>query len=210
MEVQTKKLVSKILFFFLSSFMGLVFLYSGYTKLNPIEPFEYTFVDLGVASWKLAPLIARLMIGLEFLIGFLLIFGIAVKRTVWLTSITLLLFSVYLAVILIKDGNNGNCGCFGNALAMTPLQALIKNLVMLGVCFALYRFYSGFNYGRLSRWLVALSIISALSLPHILNYIDLSYSEAYLTKKEDQFTLELDTLYNNAEKNAPPRSLSQG
>ena len=53
--------------------MGLVFIYSGYTKLYPIEPFEFTFVDLGIAGWKSAPFIARFMIGLEFLIGFLLI-----------------------------------------------------------------------------------------------------------------------------------------
>ena len=64
-----KPILLKIFFFILCSIMGLVFLYSGYTKLEPIEPFEYTFVDLGVANWRIAPFMARFMIGLEFLIG---------------------------------------------------------------------------------------------------------------------------------------------
>ncbi|MBS1634507.1 MAG: DoxX family protein [Bacteroidetes bacterium] len=206
-----KKNIIKTLLFLLSSFFGLVFLYSGWTKLDPIEPFEYTFIDLGVAGWKTAPFIARFMIGLEFFIGFLLIFGLYIKRfTIRLTIATLVVFSVYLAVILIHSGNNGNCGCFGNALAMTPLQALIKNIVMLALCFVIYRFYDGFNFGRIGRWLMGLTAIAAFALPHILNYVDLDYSEAYLNKPEDQFKLELDSLYKNAKINTPPQSLRTG
>ncbi len=74
-----KVIISKVFFFILCSILGLVFLYSGYTKLDPIEPFEYTFVDLGIGGWKLAPFIARFMIGLEFLIGFLLLNQIEMK-----------------------------------------------------------------------------------------------------------------------------------
>ena len=75
-----KQLIIKILFFLLSSAMGLLFIYSGWAKLEPIEPFEFTFVDLGVSGWRTAPFVARFMIGLEFFIGFLLIFGIFIKR----------------------------------------------------------------------------------------------------------------------------------
>ena len=59
--------------------MGMVFLYSGYTKLYPIEPFELTFVDLGIGGWRLAPFIARFMIGLEFMIGLLLMLSLYIK-----------------------------------------------------------------------------------------------------------------------------------
>jgi uncharacterized membrane protein YphA (DoxX/SURF4 family) len=40
MPLQMKDSYKKILFFILCSLMGMVFLYSGYTKLYPIEPFE--------------------------------------------------------------------------------------------------------------------------------------------------------------------------
>ena len=107
--------------------MGLLFIYSGYAKLEPIEPFEFTFVDIGISGWRTAPFIARFMIGLEFFIGLLLIFGVFIKRlTIKLTVISLLIFCLYLIFVMINTGNNGNCGCFGNKISMTPLEALIK------------------------------------------------------------------------------------
>lgn len=206
-----KNILIKILFFILSSVLGLVFLYSGYTKLNPIEPFEFTFVDLGIGGWKLAPFIARFMIGLEFLIGFLLILGLYIKRfTIKLTIASLILFSVYLLFLMATSGNKGNCGCFGNAIFMTPLQALIKNVIMIALSWLIYKFYDGFNFGKIGKWLFGSLIIGSFALPHILNYVDFSYSEAYLTQKEDQFPLELDSLYTHAKIHTPPKTLSKG
>lgn len=191
--------------------MGLLFIYSGYTKLYPIEPFEYTFVDLGVGSWAMAPFIARFMIGIEFFIGLMLFFSLYLKKfTLKLTAATLVFFTVYLLFMILHEGNNGNCGCFGNAIVMTPLQAVIKNIIMLAVCFIIYKFHEGYSLGKLTFWLSALFLLTSLAMPHILNYVDLSYSKAYLNKPEDRFTLELDTLYNNAEKNIPPKTLSKG
>lgn len=191
--------------------MGLLFFYSGYTKLYPIEPFEFTFVDLGIGGWALAPFIARFMIGLEFFIGFMLFFNLYLRKfTLKLTAATLVFFSLYLLFIIIKDGNNGNCGCFGNAIAMTPLQAIIKNMIMLVICFVIYKFHEGFAFGKLTLSISVLFLLTSLSLPHILNYVDLDYSQAYLNKPEDKFPIALDTLYNNAKTNAPPKTLSQG
>jgi uncharacterized membrane protein YphA (DoxX/SURF4 family) len=206
-----KNIIIKITFFLLCSFMGLVFIYSGYTKLYPIEPFEYTFVDLGIGGWRLAPFIARFMIGLEFFIGLLLIAGMYIKRfTVKLTVVSLIIFCIYLIFILITNGNNGNCGCFGTAIAMTPLQALIKNSVMLVVCYFIYNYYDGLNYQKIGKWIFGAFFITAFAMPHILNYVDFNYSEAYLTKKENQFKLELDSVYTNAKIHTPPKSLSVG
>ncbi len=206
-----KPVLIKIFFFLLCSFMGLVFIYSGYTKLEPIEPFEYTFVDLGLGGWRLAPFIARFMIGLEFFIGFLLITGLYIRRfTVKLTVASLIMFCIYLIFVIMTTGNNGNCGCFGTAISMTPLQALIKNAIMLVVCFVIYKYYDGFNYGKVGKWAIGILFITAFAMPHILNYVDMNYSEAYLTKKEDQFKLELDSVYAHAKMHTPPKTLSKG
>lgn len=191
--------------------MGLVFLYSGYTKLEPIEPFEFTFVDLGLGGWRLAPFIARFMIGLEFFIGFLLIMGLYIRRfTIKLTIISLIVFCIYLLFVMATAGNNGNCGCFGTAISMTPLQALIKNIIMIAVCVAIYRFYDGFHFGKFGKWLFGALCLTAFAMPHILNYVDLNYSEAYLGKKEDRFKLELDTLYKYNKLHKAPHHLSHG
>ena len=206
-----KPIFLKITFFFICSLMGLVFLFSGYTKLYPIEPFEYTFVDLGIGGWRLAPFIARFMIGLEFLIGFLLIFGLYVHGfSIKLAIGSLIFFSAYLIVIMISSGNNGNCGCFGNAIVMTPLQALIKNAIMLVVCYFIYKYYEGFNFRKVGKWLFGALFLTSFALPHILNYVDFSYSETYLTKKEDHYKLELDSVCKYAKIHKAPTTLSQG
>ncbi len=206
-----KSTYKKIGFFILCSLLGFVFIYSGYTKLYPIEPFELTFVDLGIGGWRLAPFIARFMIGLEFMIGLMLIFGLFIKKfTAKLTIASLLFFSLYLLFVIMKTGNNGNCGCFGTALVMTPLQALIKNAVMLVLTVLILKYDDGFEFGKIGKWLFGAVFITSFGMPHILNYVDMDYSSAYLSKKENQFKLELDSLYSGAKLHTPPKTLSNG
>jgi hypothetical protein len=191
--------------------MGAVFIFSAYAKLYPIEPFEYTFVDLGIVNWQMAPFIARLLISLEFLIGLLLILNLRLKKITYkLSIITLLIFCVYLLLQIVISGNKGNCGCFGTMLEMTPLQALLKNIAMLIVLGGLYKLHEGWNYGKISKYILAALLILSLVLPFILNPVRLDYSEAYLNKPETNYKLELDTLYNNALLNVPPKELSKG
>jgi uncharacterized membrane protein YphA (DoxX/SURF4 family) len=201
----------KILLGLLCIFMGCIFIYSGYTKLEPIEPFEYTFVDIGAVNWQLAPFVARLLIGLEFLIGILLILHIQLRSfTYKIGIVVLIIFCIYLGSLLAYSGNKGNCGCFGTHLIMTPLQALIKNVIMLVIFMILYKFHPGLELKNKRKYLLAIPLILAFALPFILNPVALDYSEAYLNKPENNFKLELDSLYNHATLNVPPRTLSQG
>lgn len=203
-------LLKKIAFAVICALMGGVFIFSAYTKLYPIEPFEYTFVDLGISNWQMAPFVARLLIAFEFLIGVLLVLNIALKRfTYKLGIITLLVFCVYLGLQLIISGNKGNCGCFGTTIYMSPLKALIKNILMLAIFVALYLFHTGFSFGRFSKLIVIAVAVTSIALPFILNPVQLDYSEAYLRKPEGTYKMELDTLYNNAYANIPPRNLSK-
>lgn len=191
--------------------MGAVFLFSGYTKLYPIEPFEYTFVDLGFISWNLAPFIARFMIGLEFFIGIMLLLNIQLRKISYKLGIaTLIFFCVYLILLMLFTGNKGNCGCFGTYLQMTPLQALIKNIIMLGVFYLLYRYHEGWELNEKWKSFVVVPFAASFALPFVLNAVELDYSEAYLNKPENNFKIELDTLYAHATVNTPPQTLSEG
>ncbi len=210
-------MLKKITFSFLCSLLGLVFLVSGFTKggfpfpfSSPIEPFEYTFVDLGIGNWQIAPFIARLLIGLEFFIGLLLVFNIKLKKVAYkLGIVTLLIFSVYLVLLMLFSGNKGNCGCFGEVFSMTPFWALVKNIVMLLVFAILYKFHEGWE-NKFSTYILWVFLASAIALPFIWNPVELNYSESYLNKPEENFTLELDTLYSHASLNTPPKTLSEG
>lgn len=204
-------MIKKILFFILCSVLGLVFILSGISKLYPIEPFEYTFVDIGIFNWQLAPFFSRLLIGLELFIGSLLFFNILYKKIAFKFGIlTLLLFCIYLIALIAFSGNKGNCGCFGSYIQMTPFQALIKNAIMIIVFILLQKFYAGWLLNKKLNKLFGLIIfLSAFVLPFILNPVELDYSASYLNKSENNFKLELDSLYKNATLNKPPDTLSQ-
>ncbi len=191
--------------------MGIVFIFSGYTKLYPIEPFEYTFVDLGFINWQIAPFIARLMIAAEFLIGILLILNLNLRKITYKLAIGILVFfSIYLILLIFIVGNKGNCGCFGTYFQMTPLEALIKNIIMLAIFFTLYRNHEGWELPKKYNYLNVIPYAAAIAMPFILNPVELNYSEAYLNKPEDNYKIELDSLYSNAKLNIPPKTLSNG
>lgn len=125
--------------------LSLVFFFSGYSKIyseNAFDNFQWTLLDLGFNSTMLAGIIARVMIGLEFILGLFLLGHIYLKKFTYKAVIALLAaFIVYLLIVIIRQGNSGNCGCFGDKLAMTPLNAIIKNVVMIAVTMVLQRIY---------------------------------------------------------------------
>jgi hypothetical protein len=167
-------------------------------------------VDLGFINWQIAPFVARLMIAAEFAIGILLVLHINLKMAYKMAMVILLVFCVYLLLLMIIVGNKGNCGCFGTTLPMTPLQALIKNIGMLGAFAVLNKFHEGWDVKDKKRYLIIVPIAVSLAMPFILNPVELDYSQAYLNKPEENFKLELDSLYKDATLNIPPTTLSQG
>ncbi|MGE0567877.1 MAG: DoxX family protein [Bacteroidia bacterium] len=189
------KLTVRIFLILLSSVLGLVFIYSGYTKLVPvIETFEFTFVEIKIANWYTAPVFARLMIALEFFIGSLLLLNFNLKRfTIPLTIGLLLFFIVYLLVQIGVSGNAGNCGCFGEHLKMTPLQAIIKNFVMIVIALPIYFYWHGWNVA-FKKWIFVIFGITSLAIPFIINPIDYSYTSNNLDEKVN-YPLNLSVLY---------------
>lgn len=189
------KTILKVLSILVSILLGLVFLYSAYTKLHPvIETFEFSFVELGIGNWYTAPLEARLMIGLEFFIGLLLIANYKLKSfSLPLAAGVLLFFIIYLLIQIAVSGNHGNCGCFGEHLKMTPLQAILKNLIMLLLMFPVYYFHSGWQLKYNALFLSFLGV-SACAVPFVINPIDYTYSSNNLQEKIN-YPLELELLY---------------
>lgn len=186
----------KIFLSCLSVFLGIVFIYSGYTKIYPvIETFEYTFVDIGVANWYTAPVIARLMIGLELILGVLLVMNYNLKRfTIPFTVGLLFFFIIYLCIQIALNGNTGNCGCFGEQIYMSPLKAIIKNVILIIVAIPVYFFHDGWKISKNKLFLLGVSLF-VLPLPFIFNAIDYTYSSNNLDE-EVNYKLDLDMAYN--------------
>ena len=192
----TKRVIAIVI----SVALGLVFFYSGYTKLMPvIETFEFSFIDIGVANWYSAPILARGLIGLEFFLGLLLVMNYKLKKfTLPFTAGLLLFFIIYLIFQLQTSGNNGNCGCFGEHLPMTPKEAILKNVIMIALCAIVYFFYEGWKLKRFNALLLSLLLVSAIVFPFVRNPIDYSYTSNNLDEKVN-YPLELDLLYHPAD-----------
>jgi uncharacterized membrane protein YphA (DoxX/SURF4 family) len=201
----------KIFLYFICALLGAVFILSGILKLDPIEPFEFSFVDMGLGNWQAAPFLARIMIGVEFLVGILLLMNVNLRKFTYRFSILILIvFSLYLFGIIIFAGNKGNCGCFGEHIVMTPFQALIKNLSMIVLLLILNKYHEGWVLKGRLRLILLIPAVVSISLPFILNPVQLDYSVSYLNKPEENFKLELDTLYAHASLNVPPQDLREG
>ena len=112
--------------------VGAVFLFSGIAKLVTIETFEVLLIDQGIAGARFtAAYMARLLVASELFLGVGLCQRRFLRRLfVPVTALTLIGFSIYLVMIA---GNTDDCGCFGGVLKMSPVSALIRNLIMLGM-----------------------------------------------------------------------------
>ena len=99
---------------------------------------ESQLIPMGFSS-DIAPFFSRLIIGFEFFIAFAILQSNYIKKLVIPSTILLItIFSIDLSLDIFV-GNDENCGCFGELIPMTPIQALIKNIITLFVLFYLYK-----------------------------------------------------------------------
>lgn len=195
----------------LSAIVGLIFLFSAYSKLFPIETFEYTLVGSGFINWEISVIVARLIICIEFVLGVLFLFSLTNKNTLYFTSALLVLFSLHLFYQLIIKGNQIDCGCFGSLLSMTPIQAIIKNMLLLLIIYGITKFKFSINL-KIKYKSIYLFILSMI-IVFIINPVDFNYSKSYLDKPFSHYKLALEPLYtyhNNDEFEQPKLDLRKG
>lgn len=126
--------------------LALLFLVSAVAKLYPSPYFAITtfesrqlIQEMGFNA-TFAQYFSRILIGGELALGILLLQRHYFKRLIIPASaLLLLIFCAHLTYTIASGGNTGNCGCFGSLLPMTPLQALIKNIVAIGLLAWLFR-----------------------------------------------------------------------
>ena len=120
--------------------VAFLFLISAVAKMYPspyfaISTFEVKSLYPMGFSEGFAVYFSRTLIGAEFALGLLLLQPHYLKKLVIPATIAMLvIFIVHLSIDTINNGgNSGNCGCFGSLLPMTPIEAIIKNIVAVGL-----------------------------------------------------------------------------
>lgn len=128
----------KILVWALRIIVSVMFIISAFSKMLPagtaLDLFAKQIVDIGVTNWCYAPLLARAIVGFELFLGLALLQNNYLKK--WIVPATFLLllaFCVHLIMTIFNTGNTGSCGCFGELIPMTPLEAIIKNVIAMAM-----------------------------------------------------------------------------
>lgn len=186
---------------------GIAFILSGALKLVPAEYLENDILRSGLANDTTVPFIARFVIGSEFFLGSMLVFGLLRRLTLKLCIASLIVYTTYLVYVIALFGNEGNCGCFGRQFELTPLEGIWKNLVMgIGCVFVLRK--SGIETRTTARLIFAGSLaLLSLVLPFVIYKVDLP--EKINVGGTERTLIDLDPLYRD-QSVAPPFDARSG
>lgn len=122
--------------------VGLLFIFSGLIKANDPMGFGYKLQEyfhvFGMAFLNdFSDWIAIIICALEIILGALLILGIAGKKVAW-GLLILIIFFTFLTFYSAFFEAVKSCGCFGDAIPLTPWESFIKDLVLLALIIPLF------------------------------------------------------------------------
>lgn len=124
--------------------VGLLFIISGLIKLN--DPIGFSFkleeyFSSGVLnlpfleSYALA--FAIVVVIFEVLLGVFLLIGYKPKFTVW-SLLGMIVFFTFLTFYSAYFNKVTDCGCFGDAIKLTPWESFSKDIILLGLIIILF------------------------------------------------------------------------
>ncbi|MEM7381956.1 MAG: BT_3928 family protein [Bacteroidota bacterium] len=117
--------------------VGVLFIISGFIKLNdPVgfsfkleEYFSPSVLDLGFLM-PFALAISIFIVIFEVLLGIFLLVGYQRKFTIW-SLLLMILFFTFLTFYSAYFNKVTDCGCFGDAVKLTPWESFSKDVVLL-------------------------------------------------------------------------------
>ena len=174
-------------------FVGAMFIFSGFVKLvDPIGS-QYKFEEyFGESVLNLEFLIpyalpfSIVLIIVEIMLGVSLLLGYKSKRTIWslLGITTLFLFLTWYSAYYNKVTD---CGCFGDAIKLTPWETFWKNVVLIGlILLLLFRVQNVREIfpKKLNAFLILVALVSfSYTIYHVLNHLPIIDFRAYAVGK---------------------------
>lgn len=124
--------------------VGVLFIVSGYIKLNDPVGFSFKleeYFSAGVldlpAFVPFALTIALIVVVLEVLLGVFLLLGYQIKYTLW-SLLSMIVFFTFLTFYSAYFNKVTDCGCFGDAIKLTPWESFTKDMVLLLLIIVLF------------------------------------------------------------------------
>ncbi|MBE7175913.1 MAG: DoxX family membrane protein [Mucilaginibacter polytrichastri] len=131
------------LLIFCRVFVGILFIFSGLIKENDPLGFSYKLEEyFSVFHLQfldpLALSLSVILCVLEVLLGAALLLGAYMRQTAWWLLLLTIFFTFltgYSAIFKVVQ----HCGCFGDAIPLTPWQSFIKDLILLALVIVIFR-----------------------------------------------------------------------
>ncbi|WP_163398829.1 BT_3928 family protein [Flavobacterium fluviatile] len=118
-------------------FVGVLFIISGLIKLNDPVGFSYKLTEYFSEPVFNMPFLSPFALGLaiflvilEVVLGVMLLVGYKTKTTIW-SLLVLIVFFTFLTFYSAYFDVVKDCGCFGDALHLTPWESFTKDVVLL-------------------------------------------------------------------------------
>jgi uncharacterized membrane protein YphA (DoxX/SURF4 family) len=134
----------KYLVAFSRLFVGILFIISGLIKLNDPVGFSFKLKDYfapDVLNMEfLVPftlMIAIFVVIYEVMLGVMILLGYAKKFTIW-SLLLMIIFFTFLTFYSAYFEKVTDCGCFGDAIKLTPWESFTKDIVLLILISILY------------------------------------------------------------------------
>ncbi len=116
-------------------FVGVLFIFSGFIKANDPLGFSYKleeyFTVFGTPFFTPFALFLSMAICVfEIFLGFTLLMGVYRKLTAWLLLLMIVFFT-FLTFYSAYFNKVTDCGCFGDAIKLTPWESFWKDILLL-------------------------------------------------------------------------------
>lgn len=188
--------------------IALLFIVSAIAKISKGWISDFPFIDFSpyfaISTFEvkqlltlgfsdtLAPYFSRILIGIEFALGFLMLSNHFLKRITIPATVGLLsVFIIHLSyVTFLSGGNSGNCGCFGELLPMTPIEAIIKNIIAVGLLIWLWKISE--NDKKSNIWM--LTSITLACILGLFMLAPMKASSTSISNSNDNINISTDSI----------------
>lgn len=161
--------------------VGILFIISGLIKLNDPVGFSFKleeYFSQGVLDlpflMPMALSISIFVVIVEVLLGVLLLIGFKPKLTVW-SLLLMIVFFTFLTFYSAYFNKVTDCGCFGDAVKLTPWESFTKDIVLLIFILILFlgRKYIKPIFNTKINWIIggASLVACALFANQVLNHL---------------------------------------
>ncbi|MEO4004683.1 MULTISPECIES: BT_3928 family protein [unclassified Flavobacterium] len=193
--------MKKFLVHFSRLFVGVLFIISGLIKLNDPMGFSFKLEEYFAENVLNLPflipyalIIAVFVVVFEVVLGVALLIGFKPKFTMW-SLLLMIVFFTFLTFYSAYFNKVTDCGCFGDALKLTPWESFTKDVVLLFFILILF-FNQKLIQPLFNSTVNALTVFVSYSLClfmgyYVLNHLPLKDFRAYKVGTNIQKGMEI-------------------